>query len=80
MPEQTTSTSERLLRHHDDPSMYVKALRFLHDYTSQIYWSSDDLAAGELTATNAFAEEADSPRLVLLRTVAVEPPSERLAR
>lgn len=63
----------RRLSRDDDPSVYVKALRFLHDYTSQIDWSTDDTAAGELTQTNAFAEEEDSPRVFLPRTLAAEP-------
>ena len=54
----------------DDPSVYIKALRFLHDYTAQIDWLTDDAAEADLRSTNAFAETDDAPRLTLLRPAA----------
>ena len=63
-------TSLRRLTRHDDPSIFVKSMRFLHDYTHQIDWATDESALADLRATNAFEEESDAPRLTLLRTVA----------
>jgi Fic/DOC family len=60
-------TSLRRLSRFDDPSVFIKSMRFLHDYTQQIDWSSHDAAVADLRATHAFEEEADSPRLTLLR-------------
>jgi hypothetical protein len=57
----------RRLSREDDPSVYIKALRFLHDYTAQIDWTSHDAAEVDLRATNAFEETDDAPRLRLLR-------------
>lgn len=62
----------RLSREHD-PSVLIKAIRFLHDYTSQIDWTSADTAEAGLRATNAFEEEEDAPRLQLLRAATAEP-------
>jgi hypothetical protein len=59
----------RRLSRDDDPSVYVKALRFLHDYTAQIDWTTHDTAEADLRTTNAFAETDDAPRLRLLRPV-----------
>jgi hypothetical protein len=58
------------LRRHsrdDDPSVYIKAMRFLHDYTAQIDWTTHDAAQADLRTTNAFAESDDAARLRLLR-------------
>lgn len=63
----------RRISRDDDPTVYVKALRYLHDYTSQIDWSTDHTARADLTQTNAFAEEEDAPRLFLPRTATVDP-------
>ncbi len=62
-------TSLRRLSRHDDPTVFVKSMRFLHDYTHQINWNSDESALAGLRSTNAFEEESDGPRLALLRTV-----------
>jgi len=59
----------RRLSRDDDPSVYIKALRFLHDYTAQIDWTTHDAAEADLHSTNAFAETDDAPRLRLLRPV-----------
>jgi fido (protein-threonine AMPylation protein) len=56
----------RRLSRDDDPSVFIKAMRFLHDYTSHVDWTTDDTAQADLRATNAFEEEDDSPRLRLL--------------
>lgn len=58
---------QRRLSRAADPSVYVKALRFLHDYTAQTEWATHDDAESGLRATNAFAEFDDAPRLRLLR-------------
>lgn len=63
----------RRLSRDDDPSVFIKSMRFLHDYTSQIDWTTDDTAEANLRATHAFEEEDDAPRLQLLRTVSPEP-------
>ncbi|HRE02736.1 MAG TPA: Fic family protein [Ilumatobacteraceae bacterium] len=62
----------RRISRDDDPTIYIKALRYLHDYTSQVDWSSDGNANADLMRTNAFAEEDDAPRLTLPRTVTVD--------
>ena len=59
----------RRLSRDDDPSVYIKALRFLHDYTAQIDWTTHDTAEADLRSTNAFEETDDAPRLSLLRPV-----------
>jgi hypothetical protein len=67
----------RRLSRDDDPSVYIKALRFLptttplppHDYTAQIDWTTHDTAEADLRDTNAFEEADDTPRLRLLRPV-----------
>jgi hypothetical protein len=57
----------RRLSRDDDPTVYVKALRFVHDYTAQIDWTTHDTAEADLWETNAFDETDDAPRLRLLR-------------
>ena len=59
----------RRLSRDDDPSVYIKALRFLHDHTAQIDWTTHDTAEADLRSTNAFEETNDAPRLRLLRPV-----------
>ena len=59
----------RRLSRDDDPSVCIKALRFLHDDTAQIDWTTHDAAEADLRITNAFAETDDAPRLRLLRPV-----------
>jgi len=59
----------RRLSRDDDPSIYIKALRFLHDFTGQIDWATHDRAEADLHTTNAFEERDDAPRLRLLRPV-----------
>jgi hypothetical protein len=61
--------SLRRLSRLDDPSVFVKSMRFLHDYTQQIDWNSDESALTDLHSTHAFEEETDAPRLRLLRLV-----------
>jgi hypothetical protein len=61
-------SSLRRLSRDDDPSVYIKAMRFLHDYTSQIDWTTHEAGEADLRSTNAFAETDDAPRLRLLRT------------
>lgn len=62
-------TSLRRLSRHDDPSVLVKSMRFLHDYTHQIDWGMDESALADLRSTHAFEEEIDAPRLILPRSV-----------
>jgi fido (protein-threonine AMPylation protein) len=57
----------RRLSRDDDPTVYVKALRFLHDYTAQIDWTTHDTAEADFWETHAFEETDDAPRLRLLR-------------
>ncbi|HWL42911.1 MAG TPA: Fic family protein [Ilumatobacter sp.] len=59
----------RRLTRDDDPTVLVRALRYLHDYTSQIDWTSFDSALGDLTSTNAFNDDEFGPRLRLLRSL-----------
>lgn len=62
----------RRLSRDDDPSVLIKSMRFLHDYASQVDWTTDETAEADLRATNAFEEEEDAPILRLLRPVAPE--------
>lgn len=62
----------RRLSRQDDPTVFIKAMRFLQDYTSQIDWTTDETAEADLRATNAFDEDEDAPRLRLLRPIAPE--------
>jgi Fic/DOC family len=48
-----------------DPSMLIKALRYAHDYTSQIDFSDLKRATDTLRATNAFHEPDSYERLTL---------------
>lgn len=74
--ELTTSTQQRIivptalrddylaglrrLTRHDDPDVFIKTMRFAHDYTAAIDWETSDTALADLTATSAFENE---PRL-----------------
>ena len=61
----------RLLSRTEDPSSLIKVMRFLHDYTSQIDWSSTDVAEAEIRSTHGFDDERDDTvrRIVLLRPI-----------
>lgn len=52
--------SLRRLSRDDDPTVLVKALRFAHDYTAHLDWSSEDSAESTLRSTNAFEEDDDA--------------------
>jgi fido (protein-threonine AMPylation protein) len=62
----------RRLSRDDDPSVFIKAMRFLQDHVSQVDWATDETAEAGLRATNAFEEEEEAPRVRLLRPVAPE--------
>lgn len=65
----------RMLSRLDQPGVLIKALRYAHDYTSQIPWDSTETARGALDATHAFNEPNSADRLVLpsaLRRTATE--------
>jgi len=55
----------RLLSRQDQPSVLIKALRYVHDYTAQIPWDSTGAARRLLEATHAFNEPNSPDRLVL---------------
>lgn len=55
----------RLLTRQDDPSVLIKALRYGHDYTAQIDFSTLAGATDSLRATNAFNEPDSDERLRL---------------
>lgn len=48
----------------DDASVLIKALRYAHNYTSQIPWFTTDTAERLLAATNAFNESDSDDRLI----------------
>jgi fido (protein-threonine AMPylation protein) len=54
----------RMTRQHD-PSVLIKAMRYGHDYTSQIDFADLGQATGTLRATNAFHEPDSDERLML---------------
>jgi hypothetical protein len=47
----------RRLTRHDDPEVYIKTLRFAHDYTAAIDWSTFEAAEADLRETHAFENE-----------------------
>lgn len=47
----------RRLTRHDDPEVFIKTLRFAHDYTAAVDWSTFDTALTDLKATSAFENE-----------------------
>ena len=55
----------RLMTRHGDPSTLIKALRYAHDYTSRIDFSTLPGATEVLRATNAFNEPDSTDRLQL---------------
>jgi hypothetical protein len=54
----------RMTRQHD-PTVLIKALRYGHDFTSQIDFSDLKRSTDTLRATNAFHEPDSYERLVL---------------
>jgi hypothetical protein len=55
----------RRMTRQDDPSVVIKAIRFVHDYTAQIDFADLRRATDTLQATNAFNEPDSDQRLVL---------------
>jgi Fic/DOC family len=55
----------RRLTRQDDPSVLIKALRYGHDYTARIGFSTLERATDSLRATNAFNEPGSDDRLRL---------------
>jgi hypothetical protein len=55
----------RMLTRQDDPTVLIKALRYLHDYTAQIPFFTTNMAELALNATNAFNEPNSTDRLIL---------------
>lgn len=55
----------RLLTRRGDSSVLIKALRYGHDYTARVDFSTLDRATEVLRATNAFSEPGGSERLRL---------------
>jgi fido (protein-threonine AMPylation protein) len=50
----------RRLTRSDDPSVFIKTMRFAHDYTSRIDWSTEESALVDLNESNAFTDEEDA--------------------
>ena len=55
----------RRMTRQDDPSVLIKALRYVHDYTAQIDFSDLTRATDTLRATNALSEPGSDQRLAL---------------
>ncbi|MDP9115832.1 MAG: Fic family protein [Actinomycetota bacterium] len=55
----------RMFSRQDRPGVLIRALRYAHDYTSQISWRSVEAARQTLEATHAFNEPNSADRLVL---------------
>ena len=55
----------RRLSRQDDPSVLVKALRFVNDWTARIDFSDLDGARDQMAATNAFEVAEDGVRLLM---------------
>lgn len=58
-----------MLTRQDDPRILIKALRYAHDFTSQIPWHTTEIAQRTLDATHAFNEPNSPDRLVLPSTL-----------
>lgn len=58
----------RMLSRQDDPSIFIKSMRFLHDFTASIDFANYDQAKSELNAANAFDEPDSARRLRILNT------------
>jgi hypothetical protein len=63
----------RRLTRQDDPSVLIKALRYAHDYTSQIPFHTVPAAEQILRETNAFNEPNSDERLTLPRKLLTYP-------
>lgn len=63
----------RMLSRQDQPGLLIKALRYAHDYTSQIPWHTTEIAHQALQATHAFNEPNSPDRLTLPSTLASIP-------
>jgi hypothetical protein len=59
----------RMLSRQDQPGVLIKALRYAHDYTSQIPWYTTEAARHMLQSTHAFNEPNSADRLVLPSTL-----------
>jgi hypothetical protein len=59
----------RILSRQDQPGALIKALRYAHDYTSQIRWHTTEAAQRMLQATHAFNEPNSADRLILPSTL-----------
>jgi len=57
----------RLLSRQDDPSVFIKGMRVLHNYTAAIDFTDFDEALTQLKDTNAFADPIRGPQLQLPR-------------
>jgi hypothetical protein len=67
----------RGLSRRNDPSVYIKAMRYAHSFTASVDFSDYDAAKAQLEEANAF-EEPDSPNR--LRTLERVQSSSRPAR
>jgi Fic family protein len=52
----------RRLTRNDDPEVYIKTLRFAHDYTAAVNWSTFGDAEADLTESFAFENEPEMER------------------
>jgi hypothetical protein len=55
----------RRLDRANDPSVLIDALRFANDWTARIDFTNNSTVRAQLEATNAFAEEGSTERLLL---------------
>lgn len=58
----------RRLTRHDDPEVFIKTMRFAHDYTAAVDWSTFVTARADLTTTSAFDTEPGFGRRLSLPT------------
>ena len=61
----TTSVPYVALDRANDPSVLIDALRFANDWTARIDFTNTSTVRAQLEATNAFAEEGGTERLLL---------------
>ena len=56
----------RLLSRRQNPTVFIKAMRYAHDFTASVDYSTFDIARSQLEQGHAFNEPESSEQLVIL--------------
>jgi hypothetical protein len=62
----------RMLSRQDEPSVFIKAMRYAHDFTASVDFSDYSGAKGQLEQANAFEEPESAKRLRILGQLSAE--------